>query len=168
MVFHWVRTLLRAAAAAGLLAASVPLAFWAVPAIHPRLVARGGWLDTGTSIELRVVRRGFDRHGYVHQEQTRSWDAADPARLADVRRAYAADPQRFARLPPLQSWRFEMSDYGNNHVYLPGGLEQTDGGVTHVIPYGLMAAALATPAACLGLASRRGRGAAGPPDVPPA
>ena len=141
----------RRVALAGLVASLVPLTLWAVPASHPRPVVRIRWLDRGVYIDQRVILSGLDRDGFVHQERNQSWEAGNPAALTDLRLAHAADPARLARLPPAEAWRPQWVDYGNNHVWLPHGVQLIDAGLTRTLPYTWVAAAMLMPAALWGL-----------------
>ena len=126
-----------------MLAALAPLTLWAVPATHPRAVTRVRWYDRVTWIALWIEVEGFDRHGWVDRTWERSWTAPTRAALNPVRQAHAAG--RLTEWPPTESWRPQFSDYGNNHVYLPGGVELIDDGKRHVLPYHAVAAVLAAP-----------------------
>ena len=132
---------------AGLLAATVPLTLWAVPGARGRPTLRVTWADSGGNLVSQwIVRRGFGRGGYVHQEQTLTWEAATPAGLAGVRAAHARDPRSLIDLPPTDAWKLQYTEYGNNHAFLAHGLELTDAGVIRTLPYSLMVAVLAAPA----------------------
>ncbi len=145
----------RWAVASAAVAAVVPLTFWAVPGAHPGARVRATWADNGgDQVTQWVVRRGFDRNGYVHQEQLRTWNAATPAALEGVRASHPVE------LPPTRSWLLQYTEYGHDHVYLPRGLLLTEDGVIRTLPYSLMALALSSPAMLWGVVTawRRVRG----------
>ena len=139
-MFTWARVV-RGAVLSSLAMAAVPLAVWA--AGPSRWAVSVGWADDGRVIAERIVRTGFDRHGVVRQSRTRLWQAATSADLADVRQAHAIGA---VDLPPPRSQWLQFTTYGNDHVYA-GGRSLTESGAVASVPYGLMAVALATPAA---------------------
>ena len=144
------RGIVTATAHVGLAAAAVLLTFRALPASHPRPRVRLTWGDGGTILLEGVVRSGLDRYGYVRQTRQREWTAPARSRLDGLRAAHAADP--VPDLWPAQSWRLQLTGYGNNHAYLPGGLTLTEVGQIVTVPYTLAALACAAPAALLGVA----------------
>ncbi len=143
----------RAVAVVGLVGAATALAVWAV---HPRLVPVVNWNDHGTWLGYWMEAKGFDRHGWVDQARIRVWETPIGSALDPVRADHAAG--RLGGLPPSSaSWRPQFTDYGNNHVYLPGGTTLTEFGRVHVVPYHVMAAVLAAPAAARALLEWRRR-----------
>lgn len=148
----WLGRWFRRAAGVGLLLSLVPLMLWAVPAIHPAPRVRPVWTDRGgDQVTQWVTRKGFDRHGWVHQEQTLQWTAVRPATLDGVRAVYTPNTLGQVDLPPTESWKLQYHLYGNNHVQLPRGVELMNSGLLHTLPYSVMAIALATPAGLLGI-----------------
>ena len=128
-----------------LLAALVPLAVWAVPACHPPpwQWVNGG--DQGTTVQQQIVRLGLDRHGLVYQFRDRQWDAPTAAALDEVRRSLL--DQTSAELPPSQSQWFQLTGYGNDHVFdAATGRQLTEFGGVRTVPYAAVAVAMATPA----------------------
>ena len=132
-----------AVAATGLMVAAVAVTLRNVPTTHrpPRVWV--GWDDRGTVVREQVERWGFDRYGYVHQSRLRQWEAAAPDRLDALRRAHAAGEP--PDLWPTQSWRLQWTNYGGNHVYLPGGVSLAELGRIDTLPYTAFAWACLTP-----------------------
>ena len=143
----------RWAAVAGLACAAVPLTLWAVPASHPRPAVGLRWIDYGDALVQRVIRRGLDRDGYVYQQRDMVWQSRYPSALDELRARHRADPASLAELPRADAWRPQFSVYGNDHVWLPGGMTSTDSGVIVTVPFHLVAAMLAAPAAAWGAAA---------------
>jgi hypothetical protein len=143
----------RRAAVAGLASAVVPLTLWAVPASHSTPAVSLRWTDYGDALVQRATRQGLDRDGFVYQQRDLVWQSRGPSALDELRARHRADPASLAELPRADAWRPQFSTYGNNHVWLPGGMTLTDSGVIVTVPYHLVAAMLAAPAAAWGAAA---------------
>ena len=87
--------------------------------------------------------RGWTGTGTSARPASGEWTAPARSRLDGLRAAHAAEP--VPDLWPAQSWRLQLTGYGNNHAYLPGGLTLTEVGQIVTVPYTLAALGVRRP-----------------------